>query len=108
MLKWLITTTRRDAWATSSRARREEPATYADVRDLEPDETAPSPETAVLTDVDDRLVWQHFATLPERCKSLLRVIAFAERPTTQPSPRPSGCRSEASAPPADAASPSSA
>ena len=42
--------------------------------------TAPSPETAVLTDVDDRLVWQHFATLPERCKSLLRAIAFAEKP----------------------------
>ena len=46
----------------------------------EPDATAPSPETAVLTDVDDRLVWQHFATLPERCKALLRAIAFAEKP----------------------------
>lgn len=80
VLKWLITTTRRDSWTTSSRARREEPATYADVRDQEPDETSPSPETTVLTDVDDRLVWQHFASLPERCQSLLRVIAFAERP----------------------------
>ena len=40
----------------------------------------PSPEVAVLTDADDRLVWQHFATLPERCKALLRAIAFAEQP----------------------------
>ena len=35
---------------------------------------------ALEADVDDRLVWHHFASLPERCKSLLRVIAFAERP----------------------------
>lgn len=80
VLKWLITTTRRDSWSTSSRGRREEPSSYADVRDLEPDQSAPSPETTVLTDVDDRLVWQHFASLPDRCQSLLRVIAFAERP----------------------------
>jgi len=80
VLKWLITTTRRDSWTASSRGRREEPATYADVRDQESDDTTPSPETSVLAEVDDRLVWQHFASLPERCKSLLRVIAFAERP----------------------------
>lgn len=80
VLKWLITTTRRDSWSTSSRSHREEPSTYADVRDIEPDETSPSPEDTVLAGVDDRLVWQHFTTLPERCQALLRVIAFAERP----------------------------
>ena len=80
VLKWLITTTKRDAWATVSRGHREEPASHSDLRDVEPDVTAPSPETAVLTDVDDRLVWQHFATLPDRCKALLRAIAFAEKP----------------------------
>jgi RNA polymerase sigma factor (sigma-70 family) len=80
LLKWLITTTRRDSWSTSSRGHREEPATYADVRDTETEETAPSPEATVLADVDDRLVWQHFSSLPERCQALLRVIAFAERP----------------------------
>jgi len=80
VLKWLITTTRRDSWTASSRGRREQPATYADVRAQESDDTTPSPETGVLADVDDRLVWHHFASLPERCKSLLRVIAFAERP----------------------------
>jgi len=80
VLKWLITTTRRDSWTASSRGRRERPATYADMRAQESDDTTPSPETGVLADVDDRLVWHHFASLPERCKSLLRVIAFAERP----------------------------
>ena len=80
MLKWLITTTKRDAWSSVSRGHREEPAAHADVRDVEPDVTAPSPEVSVLTDADDRLVWRHFATLPERCKALLRAIAFADRP----------------------------
>ena len=80
VLKWLITTTKRDAWSTVSRGHREEPAAHTDVRDVEPDITAPSPEVAVLTDADDRLVWQHFATLPERCKALLRAIAFADKP----------------------------
>jgi len=80
VLKWLITTTKRDAWSTVSRGHREEPAARSDVRDVEPDVTAPSPEVSVLTDADDRLVWQHFATLPERCKALLRAIAFADKP----------------------------
>jgi RNA polymerase sigma factor (sigma-70 family) len=73
VLKWLITTTKRDAWSSVSRGHREEPATHADVRDVEP-------EVTVIGDADDRLVWQHFSTLPERCKSLLRAIAFAEKP----------------------------
>lgn len=80
VLKWLITTTKRDAWATGSRGHREEPATHADVRDVETDATAPSPELTVLTEADDRVVWEHFATLPDRCKTLLRAIAFADKP----------------------------
>jgi RNA polymerase sigma factor (sigma-70 family) len=80
VLKWLITTTKRDAWSSVSRGHREEPAAHADVRDAEPDATAPSPELAVLAEADDRLVWHHFATLSDRCKALLRAIAFAEKP----------------------------
>ncbi|GAA4391016.1 sigma-70 family RNA polymerase sigma factor [Ornithinibacter aureus] len=80
VLKWLITTTKRDAWSAVARGHRDEPSAYADVRDQESDATAPSPEEAILTDADVRLVWQHFSTLPERCRALLRVIAFAEKP----------------------------
>ena len=80
VLKWLITTTKRDAWSTGSRGHREEPATYADVADVETDATAPSPRLTVLADADDRLVWEHFGTLPARCQTLLRAIAFADRP----------------------------
>jgi len=80
VLKWLITTTKRDSWAVVARRQRDEPSAYSDVREQEPDTTAPSPEDALLADVDGKLMWQHFATLPERCKALLRVIAFAEKP----------------------------
>ena len=70
VLKWLITTTKRDAWSSASRGHREEPSSYADVREQESDATSPSPEDTILADTDDRLVWHHFATLPERCKAL--------------------------------------
>ena len=80
VLKWLITTTKREAWSTGARGHREEPAPHADVAGVETDATAPSPELTVLTGADDRLVWEHFATLPARCQTLLRAIAFADRP----------------------------
>lgn len=80
VLKWLITTTKRDAWAVVARRQRDEPSAYADVREQEPDTTAPSPEESLIAGVDGQLMWQHFATLPERCKTLLRVIAFADKP----------------------------
>ena len=28
----------------------------------------------------DSTLWRHIAALPERCRALLRVIAFADRP----------------------------
>lgn len=80
VLKWLITTTKRDSWSFTAKGHREEPAPYADIRDEEVDERAPSPETTVISGVDGGLLWEHFASLPERCRTLLRVIAFAERP----------------------------
>lgn len=80
VLKWLITTTKRASWQASSRGHREEPGSYSDVRDDEPEQVAPSPEGSVLAREEHRIVWAHFESLPERCKALLRAIAFAERP----------------------------
>jgi len=34
----------------------------------------------VLGQADRRRLWQHVQDLPERCRRLLRVIAFADRP----------------------------
>ncbi len=80
VLKWLLTTTRRDSWNSGARARREAPASQDDVRDVEPDLVSPSPEVAALEDVDRSVVWSNVAQLSERCRALLRVIAFAQRP----------------------------
>ncbi|MDT4963160.1 MAG: hypothetical protein QOF87_2807 [Pseudonocardiales bacterium] len=78
VLQWLIVSARREAWRVVKRADRVEPRQFeagdlvAPARDL--------PEELVLrTDGDSRL-WEHLAQLPERCRALLRVIAFADRP----------------------------
>src|SRR5665811_1848533 len=44
--------------------------------------TAPEqePEALVLLGQRQQLLWQHVQQLPPRCRALMRVIAFAERP----------------------------
>ncbi|MEP7020586.1 MAG: sigma-70 family RNA polymerase sigma factor [Pseudonocardiales bacterium] len=78
VLQWLIVSARREAWRVVKRSDRVEP------RDFDADAVVSAaedlPETlAVRSDGDTRL-WQHIAELPERCRALLRVIAFADRP----------------------------
>jgi RNA polymerase sigma factor (sigma-70 family) len=78
VLQWLIVSTRREAWRVVRKTDRAEP------RDFEPDEiVAPSremPEELTLAADEDGRLWQHIAALPDRCRALLRVIAFADRP----------------------------
>lgn len=78
VLQWLIVSARREAWRVVKRSDR------VDVREFEPDDlTAPAgdvPDAVVArVDGDDRL-WQHIGQLSDRCRELLRVIAFADRP----------------------------
>jgi RNA polymerase sigma factor (sigma-70 family) len=78
VLQWLIVSTRREAWRVVKRSDRVEP------REFEPDDVVTGvheqPEDQVLRDDSDSRLWQHIAQLPERCRALLRVIAFADRP----------------------------
>lgn len=76
MLKWLITTTRREAWRQLRHAPRE-----AVVPEL-PEESGAPDEVVdlVAADTDRRLLWRHIARLSERCQHLLRIIAFADQP----------------------------
>jgi len=78
VLQWLIVSARRESWRVVRREDRMEP------REIEPDEvrspmTELPEEIAVRQETDTRL-WRHIDRLPERCRTLLRVIAFAERP----------------------------
>ncbi|HET8766160.1 MAG TPA: sigma-70 family RNA polymerase sigma factor [Pedococcus sp.] len=80
VLKWLLTTTRREAWASSRKTRRED--FREDLTDAGEPAGSGSDETleVVLRSQDQGLLWRHFKDLPERCQALLRVIALAERP----------------------------
>ena len=79
VLQWLIVTTKREAWRLARIQAKVRPedmelgaATISD-----PSESV---EDAVVRADDDLRLWQHIKELPERCRALLRVIAFADRP----------------------------
>ena len=78
VLQWLIVTARREAWRVVKRQDRVTP------KDFESDEVvSPAgdlPEEIVLKSDGAGRLWEHVAQLPERCRALLRVIAFADRP----------------------------
>jgi RNA polymerase sigma factor (sigma-70 family) len=83
ILKWLITTTRRESWAVVRRSRREDITDdLGEVLDGAPatPDGPEGPEQLVVRGQEQRVLWQHFAALSARCQQLLRVIALAERP----------------------------
>jgi RNA polymerase sigma factor (sigma-70 family) len=78
VLAWLVVTVRREAWRVARGDRRSQPWEF-EADDL----VAPAgeaPEVAVVTGDGENRLWQHIAALPQRCRALLRVIAFADRP----------------------------
>lgn len=82
VLKWLITTTRREAWATTRRSRRTTPVDAWDepLPGDGPGRAPEQPEAAAERAETGSLVWAHVARLSPRCQKLLRIIAFVERP----------------------------
>lgn len=85
VLKWLVVSARRAAWQATGRtrdeARRQVPLPVGeDVPAREPADPGPSPDEEVVTLERDRLLWRTFLRLPERCRQILRFVAFADRP----------------------------
>lgn len=78
LLAWLIVTARRESWRVAKRTDRVEPKDFEDDDVVTPAHDLPE-ERVLRSDIETRL-WHHIAKLPERCQSLLRVIAFADRP----------------------------
>jgi RNA polymerase sigma factor (sigma-70 family) len=84
--KWVLTSTRREAWRVSGRSRDEQKRSAAvfGVDDEElmdvPAQPSSAPDEAVLHDDRQRVLWRHVQSLPERCRQLISVIAFADRP----------------------------
>jgi DNA-directed RNA polymerase specialized sigma24 family protein len=74
-----VVTTKREAWRVSKSQARTRP------EDMET-EAAPladptqNVESEVIGGQTQRQLWRHVEKLPDRCRTLLRVIAFADRP----------------------------
>ena len=86
VVKWLLTAVRREAWRVSKRARTEmlKTATLVGeegdrIAEL-PEREELAPEEQVFRSDRQRQLWGHVEGLPARCRELLRVIAFADRP----------------------------
>lgn len=75
---WLTTTARREAWRVSRSGGRATP-TEDDVLDRVAPPEASAESEAVAHDEDDRL-WGAVRALDQRCQTLLRIVAFADRP----------------------------
>jgi RNA polymerase sigma factor (sigma-70 family) len=85
IVKWLLTSVRREAWRASRRGRDDRDRTAAvfgvdneEVMEVPAQEDGPE-ETAFRDDRQRRL-WGHVQALPERCRQLVGVIAFADKP----------------------------
>lgn len=74
---WLLTCARREAWRVGKLERRTDPATDDLEFQLPAEESAE--EVASRGQTADRL-WGAVTQLNERCRRLLRVVAFEERP----------------------------
>lgn len=77
VLSWMVTTVRRESWRQHKVAGRDS----ADL-DSQPEAAAREPgpaHTALLTERQSKL-WQHVGELSDRCRHLLQVIAFADKP----------------------------
>jgi RNA polymerase sigma factor (sigma-70 family) len=78
LIGWLVTAARREAWRVHARLRRQRPAA-TEVPESVPDR-GPEPSERLLTDERDRVLYEHFRRLSERCRVLLGIVAQAERP----------------------------
>jgi RNA polymerase sigma factor (sigma-70 family) len=79
VLQWMVVTTKREAWRVARTQARVRPTDLETEGALRNDDSE-SVEDAVLRATSDNRLWQHVEGLPERCRALLRVIAFADRP----------------------------
>ncbi len=79
VLQWLVVTAKREAWRVSRAQDRTRPEDVETTRAAESDGSTGVAER-VADEQANEVLWRHIQQLPERCRTLLRVIAFATRP----------------------------
>jgi RNA polymerase sigma factor (sigma-70 family) len=75
---WLLTTARRDAWRVSKSGAPLVPVPDEQLEWL--DDGAGSAEDETVARDEDARLWACVSRLPERCRRLLRIVAFDDRP----------------------------
>ena len=78
---WLITSARRGAAAQARAARRATPVQDEALHAVLPD--GESAEALAVRDDEASRLWRAVASVDERCRKLLRVVAFMDRPDYQ-------------------------
>ena len=76
--RWLCTSARRESWRVSKAATRLRPVDDDVLAARMPEEA--SPESEVVTNDENALLWEALTRLPERCQKLLRIVAWEPRP----------------------------
>ena len=79
VLQWMVVTTKREAWRVARTQAKTRPEDMETSGTADRDSGATVEDEVIRSESAHRL-WQHVEALPERCRALLRVIAFADRP----------------------------
>jgi RNA polymerase sigma factor (sigma-70 family) len=75
---WLVTTARRQAWHTRSQERHHTHDGGEAIAEMAADRAEPA--ELVEASERQRVLWRHLRQLSERCRELLRIVAFVDRP----------------------------
>ncbi|MBB5850572.1 RNA polymerase sigma factor [Amycolatopsis umgeniensis] len=75
---WLITVTKRETWRTRTRHQAERPPDDGLFESVSA--PGPRPDEEAVTADQRRRLWAAVNRLPERCRTLLRIVAFVHRP----------------------------
>jgi RNA polymerase sigma factor (sigma-70 family) len=78
LTSWLVRATKREAWRVNARRRKSSGVGPEALDDAPAD--VPAPDHQLLTHERDRTLWRHFARLSQRCRTLLELVAHADRP----------------------------
>lgn len=78
VLAWLTTTARRESWRVARSEGRSDPVEDEALERL--GETNEAAEATAVGHLEGERLWRAVERLSERCRRLIRVIAFAERP----------------------------
>lgn len=77
VLGWLVVSVKRESWRTARLSRRDR---HDPTGTVDPGTVEVGPETLAILTERQQVLWQAVGGLPERCRQLLRIVAFCDRP----------------------------